>query len=418
MPKAKVVIDNTGFGEWSKQLIYGDSNRPLDLRENAYLIMKHHPAWKDRVGFDSFAQRVVLREAPEIPGFPAGEWTVQHDLNFGLWCAQIMKCWFKSEKTIAHGVSMAAGERPFHPVRDWFSKLKWDETPRLDDWLTDCLGVEKTPYAMLVGRFFLLNLVARIYEPGCICRSVIVLEGKQNRGKSESLRALAGEWFADSHLDLNTKDSFLQIQGVLLYEIQEMHAFSRADVSRVKEFVSGREDKYRPPYGARTVRVKRQCVFGASTNEGIYLRDWTGNTRYCPVRTEACGPIEPARVAELREQLFAEACVRFARAERRYPTKEEEAKLFSPEQDERMVESPWKSLIQGWLDSEIGGPNDHRRVTTSEILLDCLKFERSKLMDRHEQDVGRIMQALGWRRRRETVGARGYYYERPEERPE
>lgn len=409
----EIVVDNSGFGDWAKQLIYGDSKRPLDLRENAYLIARYHPVWKQRIGFDEFAQRIVLVDPPEIPGFPKGEWTAQHDLNFGLWCAQVQNCWFRSEKTIAQGIAMAACERVFHPVRDWLGTLKWDGTPRLEEWLTDCLGVERSLYAQLVGKFFLLNLVARVYDPGCICRSVIVLEGRQNRGKSESLRALAGEWFADSHLDLNTKDSFLQIQGVLLYEIQEMHAFSRADVSRVKEFVSGREDKYRPPYAARTVRVKRQCVFGASTNEGIYLRDWTGNTRYCPVRTEACGPIEADRVAALREQLFAEACVLHAKGERRYPTRKQEAELFSPEQDERMVEHPWAWEIERWLDAEVGGPTNRARVTTSDILMDCLKFERSKLLDRHTQDVGRIMQTLGWKRRRASSGVRGWYYERP-----
>lgn len=414
----KVVVDNTGFGDWQKELIFGDSERPLDLRENAYLILKHHPAWKERIAFDDFAQRITLREPPEIPGFPAGEWTSQHDLNFGLWSAQIMKCWFKNERTIAQGVAMAASERRFHPVREWFSRLKWDGVKRVDGWLTSCLGVEDGDYAMLVGRFFMLNLVARIHDPGCICRSVLVLEGKQNRGKSESLRALAGEWFADSHLDLNTKDSFLQIQNVLLYEIQEMHAFSRADVSRVKEFVSGREDRYRPPYAARITSVKRQCVFAASTNEGVYLRDWSGNTRYCPVLTEACAPIDVERVAGWREQLFAEACSRHAKGERRHPTREEEEKLFAPQQDERLVEHPWKWEIERWLESDVGGPNNAARVTTSEILLDCLKFERSKLLDRHTQDVGRIMQGLGWTRRRATKGARGWYYERPQVRPE
>jgi putative DNA primase/helicase len=284
--------------------------------------------------------------------------------------------------------------------------------PHLEDWLTDCLGVEKTAYAMRVGKFFMLNLVARIYDPGCICRSVVVLEGKQNRGKSESLRALAGEWFADSHLDLNTKDSFLQIQGVMLYEIQEMHAFSRADVSRVKEFVSGREDKYRPPYGARTVRVRRQCVFAASTNEEIYLRDWSGNTRYWPVRIETAGAIDAELVLQMREQLFAEACALHAKGARRHPTREEEASMFAPEQEERLVEHPWKWEIQQWLDSV--APADPNRVTTSDVLMGCLKFERSKLLEGHERDVGKIMRSLGWTRKRASTGSRGWFYQRPE----
>ena len=79
-----------------------------------------------------------------------------------------------------------------------------------------------------------------------------------------------------------------------------------------------------------------------------------------------------------------------------------------------MVEHPWQWEIQRWVDAEVGGPNDRQRVTTGEILMDCLKFERSKLLDRHTQDVGRIMQGLGWKRKRASSGARGWYYERPQ----
>lgn len=420
----ELAIDNTGFGEWSRQLIRNEKNKLMDLRENAYLIAKHHPSWKGRIRFDEFAQRVVLTEAVDTPGFPLGEWTGQHDLYFGLWCAQMMPCSFKSERTIAQGIQMAAGEAGFHPVRDWIRALAWDGTPRLEDWLTDCLGVEKSIYAMRVGKYFILNMVARVFDPGCICRSVPVLEGVQNRGKSESLRALAEPWFADSHLDLSNKDSFLMIQGVWLNEISEMHAFSRADVSRVKEFISSREDSFRPPYGGRVVRPRRQVVFAGSTNDSLYLRDWTGNTRYWPLKTETCGEIDADKVRAMREQLFAEAYTLFQKGERRHPTREEELELFAPEQEERAVEHPWLAIITRWLDpAEWGtegnmGPDVANRVTTREILIRCLKFDPSRLTDRHEQDVGRIMSTLGWMRKRESKGGRrGWYYIRPEGGP-
>ena len=412
----KVVVDNTGFGDWTRELIVNDKGRLMDLRENAYLIAKHHPSWKGHIRFDEFAQRVVLMDKVEIPGFPIGEWTTQHDLYFGLWCAQIMKCSFKSERTIAQGVQMAAGEAGFHPVRDWIKSLRWDETPRLEDWLTDCLGIEKSPYAMRAGKYFVLNLIARVFEPGCICRSVPVLEGTQNRGKSESLRALAEPWFADSHLELTDKDSFMMIQGVWLNEIPEMHAFSRADVSRVKEFISSREDNFRPPYGGRVVRPKRQVVFAGTTNDSLYLRDWTGNTRYWPLKTETAGEIDADKVRAVREQLFAEGYALFKKGERRHPTREEELELFAPEQEERAVEHPWKAIIERWLDpAEFGnegvmGPNDPKAITVREILIRCLKFDPSRLNDRHEQDVGRIMSALGYSRKRESRGERRSWY--------
>src|SRR5258708_25850190 len=91
---------------------------------------------------------------------------------------------------------MAAAERNFHPVREWFARLQWDGERRVDGWLTHCLGVEDSEYSMLAGRFFMLHLVARIRGPGCICRSVLGLEGEQKPGKSEAPRALSRALFA------------------------------------------------------------------------------------------------------------------------------------------------------------------------------------------------------------------------------
>lgn len=413
----EVVVDNTAeFADWRKQLIVNDNNRPLDLRENAYLILKHHPAWKERVQFDEFAQRVVIEKPPDIPGFPPGEWTLQHDLNFGLWSAQVMKCWYKGEKTIAQGVMMAALERRFNPLQAWLDSLVWDREPRLAHWLSDCLGVERTEYAMKVGAYFVLNLVARAYAPGCICRSVVIFEGEQNRGKSECFRALAQPWFADTHLDLGNKDSFLQLQGVWLYEIPEMHAFSKADINRVKEFVSSREDNYRPPYAARVARVARRAVFGGTTNEQVYLRDWTGGTRFWPVLTGVECDVDAAKVAGVREQLFAEAVALHRLQEPRHPSREEEERLFKPQQEERELQHPWQRQIYRFLygsNSDIWGPKERDKVTVGEILGSCLKLEAGKLTEEMQRTVGRIMQRLQWPRLRDTTGEREWFYYRP-----
>ena len=402
---------NDGFREFYKDLLKTEKNHPIDCRENVFLISQKHEAWAGKIAFDEFAQRTMLREKVEIPGFPVGEWTQEHDFNFALWTAQTIGCRFQSEKTIAQGIWMTANKSKFHPVREWIKGLTWDNTPRIDHWLSDCLGVTQSEYSRQVGRFFMLNLVARPFDPGCICRSVVVLEGKQLRGKSEALRALAQPWFSDSHLDLSSKDSFLQVQGTLLHEIQEMHAFSRADVALVKQFISSREDNFRPPYQARTVRMKRQVVIAGTTNESLYMRDWTGNTRFQPVRIDP-DVIDPERIAGMREQLFAEAYVLWQAGERRHPTREDEDKHFAPEQHDRLIEHPWKEIIAEWLDGE--GPLDRDRVTTVEILSSCLRFERSKITEQHEQAVGRIMtQQLGWTRHRASSGRRGYFYLRP-----
>jgi predicted P-loop ATPase len=62
-------------------------------------------------------------------------------------------------------------------------------------------------YVRLVGRFFLLNMIARVMDPGCIMRAVPVLEGPQERGKSTALAMLGGEFFSDTPFRVGEPDA-------------------------------------------------------------------------------------------------------------------------------------------------------------------------------------------------------------------
>lgn len=406
----KLVADNKDFPPpeelWRKRLLLNDRNKPRDCRENLFLVLENHRDWQGVIAFDEFANRVVKLKAPPYERGEAGAWSGIDDLRLGQWMAQTEALVARSTSTLSEAVNFCASNHVYHPVRAWLEALAWDERERRDDWLTDCAGIEKTPYAMAVGRYFLQNMVARIFHPGCIMRSVPVLEGPQNRGKSTLLRTLAGdEWYSDTHFDVGSKDAYQTIQGVWLYEVPEMSSFNKSEAARVKEFVSSVSDNFRPPYERRNVKVLRQVVFAGTTNESIYLKDWTGSTRFWPLRA---GEIDLEALVGMREQLFAEAVHRHKLGERRHPTREEEKELFAPQQEERELQHPWEPMIAAWLDGAT-----QSRVTVGDILTECLKFERSKLLDSHGVTVGRIMSRLGWPRKREPGGAREWYYERP-----
>ena len=81
-----------------------------------------------------------------------------------------------------------AVECGFHPVRDYLDFLQWDGLPRLKHWLAASLGAELTPYTAEIGRMFMISMVARIYQPGCKCDYMLVLEGPQGGLKIIRLR--------------------------------------------------------------------------------------------------------------------------------------------------------------------------------------------------------------------------------------
>ena len=147
--------------------------------------------------------------------------------------------------------------------------------------------------------------VARAYHPGTKFDSIPVLDGAQGIGKSTLIKYLAGEEFFSDNLsltdmndktaaekiheeffsdnlsltDMNDKTAAEKIQGNWLIEIGELSGMKKADIEKVKSFVSTTDDKYRASYGRVVESHPRQCVIFATVNgDGRgYLRDITGN---------------------------------------------------------------------------------------------------------------------------------------------
>ena len=409
---AGASLGGKGDDSWRAMLLRKD-DKLIDCRENVYMMLRHHPELAGVVWVDEFARQVVKRQpAPWDNGHfkPGTEWDENEHLRLGLWLAQREKLLVRSAENLGASVAWAATESPWHPVREYLDGLEWDQTPRLGDWLTDYLGVKKSEYSMLCGRLFLIGMVARIYRPGCAMRSMPILEGEQFRGKSTALRILGGEWFGDTPIDLNNKDAYQLIQGRWLYEIAELDAFSRAESTRVKSFVSSPEDRFRAPYERAPRDWPRQTVFAGTTNQDEYFKDPTGNTRYWPLRVEEIEQINLDGLANVRDQLFAEAVALFKRGERWHPTREEQQRLFDPEQASREISDPWEALIFDYLYT-----STFQRVTTVTILAELMKVEPGKIDGTRQMAtrIGIAMRRVGWTKKRETDGSRGYYYLRP-----
>lgn len=414
-PPAGAGGDDGGWARsWRRELLRKDG-KLVDCRENVYMMLRNHPQWRGVLWADEFARKIVKRrpapwdtDASFVHGM---EWGEDDDLRLGLWLAQQERLLVRSTEVLASSVGWAARDSRCHPVREYLDGLQWDRQERLADWLTDYLGVRKTPYTILSGRLFLIAMVARIYQPGCPMRSMPILEGSQFKGKSTALRILGGKWFGDTPIDLNNKDSYQLIQGRWVYEIAELDAFSRAESTRVKAFISSQEDRFRAPYDRAPKEWPRQTVFTGSTNQDEYFKDQSGNTRYWPWRVEEVDRINLEGLSDARDQLFAEAVELYRRGDRWHPTREEQQQLFEPEQTDREISDPWQSIITKWLRGSM-----ESKVSVTTILTDCLKIEAGKLDSARQMStrVGIAMKRIGWIKKRETGRDREYYYHRPD----
>ena len=360
------------------------------LLANAIALLRASPEWKGVLANDEFSLRTVaLRPAPWGAPQPGSPWTDQDDRLATEWI-QHRDVHVPLEIT-GQAIQTIARERRFHPVRRYLESLHWDGIPRLENWLTVYLGAQSTPYARAVGACWLISAVARIHQPGCKADSCLILEGAQGIGKSRALKLLAGDWFTDEVPEPGTKDASVQLQGVWIVEFAELDALSRADAARTKAFMSRSTDRFRPPYAKRAIDAPRQCIFAGSSNQDAYLKDETGARRFWPVR---CGAIDLTSMALDRDQLWAEAVVRFKRGDIWWLDSQELIVTASDEQSERYESDPWQSVVKTWI-------TDRGSVSVCEVLLDCLGRSQALWTHQDKVRVARSLKALGWERYRD-----------------
>ena len=406
--------------DWRARLIYEQSKSGADKlakhHENAVVVLRYAPEWRGRVSFDEHAYRVIVRDAPwDETNRPAGddsaprEWTDADTTRLATWIRRhlggaipVTDC--------DRAVQVAAEANRVHPFRDWLDSLRWDGTPRLDNWLTVCLGVKRSLYSSSVGAWWLISAVARTYRPGCEAHHVLILEGPQGISKSSALRTLAGaQWFSSTPIVIGRPDAYMSLQGKIIVELGEMGSVRRADEEANKVFFTSAVDLYRPPYGRRFVHVPRGCVFAGTINPaGGYLVDSTGARRYWPV---LCGAIDLAFLAEVRAQLWAEARDRFRAGARWWPVGPEEIAMCSGEQSQRGEVDAWEGPVGAWV-------RDRDEVLIEEVWTDCLKGQIEKLDQRAQKRIATILRGadpnrpLFVGRRKRVLGVRRYVYER------
>jgi len=399
---------------WEAQLIHG-KNGPRAILANAITALLNAPEWAGILWFDMFRQCTTLRGKPpwaERNGPAEEAWTDQHDRLVANWLQH--HGIYVTPSVAGQAAETVARECMFHPVINYLTSLKWDRKPRLDTWTTQYLGVEDSRYVRATSSRFLISAVARVLEPGCKADCAPILEGDEGILKSTALRTLYSPWFSDDVADLGSKDSQMQIRGFWCVELPELDSISRADVSRIKAFMSRQTDNFRPPYGHRPLEQKRQNVFAGTTNGNEYLRDETGGRRWWPW---PCTKIDIPALADTRDQLWAEARARYDQGKPWWLETKELNGVAAEQQAARLLQDPW----QGTIGSYLAGTEAKKGVSVDELLAHL----GIPLQDRDQRDANRVaacLKVVGWKGRQTRLAGKPYpvkrYYPPAGEQPQ
>lgn len=390
--------------DWRDRLIRGRGGSPTACLQNALVALRHAPEWQGVLHFDESALHVVAKAAPPWDSRDAPfPWRDDDDVRAAAWMQR--QSIMVSKEVAGQAIQTIAREFPFHPIREYLNELVWDGIPRINDWLTLYLSVEPSDYARAIGSKWLIGAVARVFQPGCKNDTCLVLEGPQGLLKSTALRTLAVHWFTDEISDLGTKDAAMQVRGVWIIELAELDAMGRPEASRTKAFMSRSTDRYRPPYGRHLIEVPRESVFAGTVNHDTYLKDETGGRRFWPVQ---CGTIRIEELRRDRDQLWAEAVVRFRSGETWWIDSPELSATAADEQRQRYDEDAWQPLIEDWVQGR-------EHVTVELVLGDCIEKQAKDWTQGDKARIGRCLHALGWTRKRgpkDEEGLRRWRYVR------
>jgi predicted P-loop ATPase len=336
---------------------------------NVLLALQTEPELKGAFGYDEMLRTEILLRPlfGEDPNFKPRPVT-----DADATAVQVHLQWYGFRRlgkdTTHQAIDKYARENSYHPLRNYLTGLEWDGVERLPEWLHAYLGTDKNDYTARIGTMFLIGMVARILRPGCKLDYMLTIEGDQGVWKSKMCSVLAGEYFSDQLPDISGKECSQHLRGKWLIEVAELRAYSRAAIDQFKEFLTRDTERYRPPWGRKEVHEPRQCVFIATTNKLLYLKDESGNRRFWPVKI---GIIDLDSLRRDRDQLFAEAVYRFGKDEPWWPDAEFERATIASEQEARFEVDVWEHPIRVFL-------SGRTKTTVMEICLGALGYEPAR----------------------------------------
>ena len=411
--------------DWLKHLTINPvTGKPERTIRNILTIFENDSALNGKLVFDEFANRGLASGAlPWNESTGLRDWTDVDDK--GLRDYLEYNYHIAGANKIDDAVGLYAHKNTINDIKEYLCGLKWDGKERVDKLFIEYLGAADNQYTRAVARKSLTAAVARTMTPGVKYDWVPILVGPQGIGKSTLLRLLGLKWYSDSLTSFEGKEASEMIQGTWINELGELSTLNRSEINIAKQFISRTEDIYREPFGKRTNRYPRRCVFFGTSNENEFLRDSTGERRFWPITCMVTRPnIDIFKELEGEvDQIWAEAYVYWQSNEPLHlsPSLEEEARkqqeLYSEgnvkegiirEFIEQEIPLDWhrRTLEQRrayWRDENgVSWANEtmpRKRICAAEIWCECFGTDIRFIKRIDAIEINRVLSTLeGWRR--------------------
>jgi len=208
-----------------------------------------------------------------------------------------------------------------NPVLDWVHSKPWDKKDRISALIDTISTADNSDdhYKKLAITTWLIQCIAALDGARSTTNKqalpkfelVLVLQGGQGVKKTSWFKALLPKdktaYIVDgAHLDPADKDSVKKCISSWICELGELDAtFRKADIARLKAFLSNETDSIRLPYDRVTSNFKRRTSFCASVNPKAFLTDSTGSRRFLPIAVIACKYDHGLDMQQLWAQVFA-----------------------------------------------------------------------------------------------------------------
>ena len=378
----------------------GDKVAYLTNDENIIRVLSHYKVAK----YDEFRNRAYL--------LLDGEWKVRNDGSDGLMYSWLVTKFpflaIVTSRKVSELLTVVQYRHTFDSAQDYVNGLTWDGESRLDNWLNKVFYVGEESYHKDIGSKWWMGMVARILKPGCKFDNVLLVQGGQELGKSLAFLTIAGS--CEQHVeftDLKVKEMQQDMQGKLIVEFAEAAIFSKADSETLKSVVSRQTDTFRIPWEKHARDFPRRCVFAVSANNDDILKDTTGGRRWWTVDLpEDMKVYPPKRTANIdwlkenRDQLFAEAAVRFNRGDEFWKVDAEELRerqksITSTEQDEDLFFDWYQMLGETQQDEGVSIRGAYVGAYKVDYHGDKLREDAISIKKADEMRVGRILRKIG-----------------------